>query len=79
MVGNEIIVLTQQDIRRVEDTRVISYSRVGPNGQFLPLDTSPPGAVYFPRQTPRTSALWMILSAMLLTKGSVCEWTSMRM
>lgn len=48
MVGNEIIVLTQQDIRRVEDTRVISYSRVGPNGQFLPLDTSPPGAVYFP-------------------------------
>ncbi|XP_033163106.1 uncharacterized protein LOC117142917 [Drosophila mauritiana] len=52
MVGNEIFVLTQQDIRRVEDTRLISYSRLGPNGQFIPLDTSSPGAVYVPPPNP---------------------------
>ncbi|XP_039491169.1 uncharacterized protein LOC120451489 [Drosophila santomea] len=47
MVGNEIFVLTQQDIRRVEDIRVLSYNRLGPNGQFPPLDTASPGPVHF--------------------------------
>ncbi|KAH8277289.1 hypothetical protein KR026_008722 [Drosophila bipectinata] len=41
MVGNELFVLTQQDIRRVEDTRVFSYNRVV-NGQLWPMETPVP-------------------------------------
>uniref|UniRef100_B3P101 GG16990 n=1 Tax=Drosophila erecta TaxID=7220 RepID=B3P101_DROER len=53
MVGNEIFVLTQQDIRRVEDIRLLSYNRLGPNGQFSPVDTSSPGPMNFSQ--PNTS------------------------
>ncbi|KAH8322003.1 hypothetical protein KR074_008191 [Drosophila pseudoananassae] len=38
VVGSELFVLTQQDIRRVEDTRVFSYNRVV-NGQLWPMET----------------------------------------
>lgn len=31
MVGNELFMLTQQDVRRVEDTRHMSYNRLNPN------------------------------------------------
>ncbi|EDV93822.1 uncharacterized protein LOC6563748 [Drosophila grimshawi] len=36
MVGNEMFVLIQQDIRRIEDTRHVSYTRYSPNGQIFP-------------------------------------------
>uniref|UniRef100_A0A6P4FLU7 Uncharacterized protein LOC108052516 n=1 Tax=Drosophila rhopaloa TaxID=1041015 RepID=A0A6P4FLU7_DRORH len=40
LVGNEKFVLTQQDIRRVEDIRMLTYNRLAPNGQFYPVDLS---------------------------------------
>ncbi|KAH8326220.1 hypothetical protein KR067_003566 [Drosophila pandora] len=42
VVGNELFVLTQQDIRRVEDIRVLSYNRVSSNGQICPMGVAPP-------------------------------------
>ncbi|KAH8417148.1 hypothetical protein KR222_004757 [Zaprionus bogoriensis] len=42
MVGNELYVLTQQDVRRIEDVRHMSYSRVSPHGQQLPFGTCTP-------------------------------------
>ncbi|XP_016949071.1 uncharacterized protein LOC108023893 [Drosophila biarmipes] len=52
MVGNEIFVLTQQDVRRVEDIRMLTYSRLGSNGQLCPLDSTPPAPVAFSLPTP---------------------------
>ncbi|KAH8418498.1 hypothetical protein KR009_005681 [Drosophila setifemur] len=40
IVGNELFVLTQQDIRRVEDIRVLNYSRLAPNGQLFSAGTT---------------------------------------
>lgn len=37
VVGNETFIFSQQDVRRVEDTRYFSYNRMLPNGQLQPL------------------------------------------
>ncbi|XP_037717979.1 uncharacterized protein LOC119552194 [Drosophila subpulchrella] len=55
MVGNEIFVLTQQDVRRVEDVRILSYSRLGSNGQLRPVDSTSPAPVAFSLPTATTT------------------------
>ncbi|XP_001359466.3 uncharacterized protein Mst89B [Drosophila pseudoobscura] len=42
MVGNEMFVLTQQDVRRTEDIRYLSYDRIAPNVHLFP--TAAPAA-----------------------------------
>ncbi|XP_052840046.1 uncharacterized protein LOC128254755 [Drosophila gunungcola] len=53
MVGNETFVLTQQDIRRVEDIRMLTYNRMEPNGQLFPMVSCPtaPGPFCLPTTT----------------------------
>ncbi|XP_022213558.2 uncharacterized protein LOC111068401 [Drosophila obscura] len=41
MVGNEMFVLTQQDVRRTEDIRYLSYTRIMPNGHMFPTAAAP--------------------------------------
>ncbi|EDW66657.1 uncharacterized protein Mst89B [Drosophila virilis] len=36
-VGNEMFILTQQDIRRIEDIRHLSYNRLGSHAQISPI------------------------------------------
>lgn len=38
ILGNEYFVVTQEDIRHVEDTRILSYNKLLPNGELMPLD-----------------------------------------
>ncbi|XP_017076453.2 LOW QUALITY PROTEIN: uncharacterized protein LOC108111481 [Drosophila eugracilis] len=47
MVGNEIFVLTQQDVRRVEDIRMLSYNRLGSNGQLCPVYSAIPAPIHY--------------------------------
>ncbi|SPP84504.1 uncharacterized protein LOC117586753 [Drosophila guanche] len=42
MVGNEMFVLTQQDVRRTEDIRYLSYNRIMPNGHLFPTAAAAP-------------------------------------
>ncbi|XP_017111131.1 uncharacterized protein LOC108135078 [Drosophila elegans] len=53
MVGNETFVLTQQDIRRVEDIRMLTYNRLEPNGHPFPMVSYPtaPGPFCLPTTT----------------------------
>ncbi|XP_034660046.1 uncharacterized protein LOC117896103 [Drosophila subobscura] len=44
MVGNEMFVLTQQDVRRTEDIRYLSYNRIMPNGHLFPTAAAAPAA-----------------------------------
>ncbi|BFF89942.1 uncharacterized protein DMAD_08575 [Drosophila madeirensis] len=44
MVGNEMFVLTQQDVRRTEDIRYFSYNRIMPNGHLFPTAAAAPVA-----------------------------------
>ncbi|XP_064535698.1 uncharacterized protein Mst89B [Drosophila montana] len=37
IVGNEMFILTQQDIRRIEDIRHLSYNRLGSHAQISPI------------------------------------------
>ncbi|XP_017062472.1 uncharacterized protein LOC108102243 isoform X2 [Drosophila ficusphila] len=50
-----MFILTQQDVRRVEDIRMLSYSRIGPNGLFCPVDLAPQAAVTFFQPQPITT------------------------
>lgn len=38
MVDNDYYVLTQQDVRKIEDTRFLSISKVNKNGTLNPID-----------------------------------------
>ena len=38
MLGNECFVVTQQDIRRIEDTRLLSYCKLTPTGELIPME-----------------------------------------
>lgn len=38
IINNQIYLMVQQDIRHIEETRHISYAKVGQDGQFFPID-----------------------------------------
>ncbi|XP_030375656.1 uncharacterized protein LOC115624945 [Scaptodrosophila lebanonensis] len=39
-VGDEVFIMTQQDIRRVEDIRFLTYHTITPDGNISPIDTA---------------------------------------
>ncbi|XP_055850589.1 uncharacterized protein LOC129915148 [Episyrphus balteatus] len=39
VLGNECFIITQQDVRKIEDSRFISYHKLGPNGELIPVET----------------------------------------
>lgn len=40
VVGNECFIITQQDVRRIEDSRLFSYNKLNAKGEVVPMDTS---------------------------------------
>ncbi|KAH8343922.1 hypothetical protein KR084_001790 [Drosophila pseudotakahashii] len=72
MVGNEIFVVTQQDVRRVEDVRMLSYNRLGPNGLLCPVDSAPPAPVPF--SLPTTTNLCTLEDLMAQTTRNRVKW-----
>lgn len=40
VLGNECFIVTQQDVRKIEDARFISYHKLGPNGELIPVETT---------------------------------------
>ncbi|XP_067634266.1 uncharacterized protein Mst89B isoform X2 [Eurosta solidaginis] len=38
--GNECFIITQQDMRRIEDSRIFSYSKVNSKGELVPMETA---------------------------------------
>ncbi|XP_014085558.2 uncharacterized protein Mst89B [Bactrocera oleae] len=40
VVGNECFIITQQDIRRIEDSRLYSYNKLNAKGEVIPMDTT---------------------------------------
>uniref|UniRef100_A0A034VIA4 Uncharacterized protein n=1 Tax=Bactrocera dorsalis TaxID=27457 RepID=A0A034VIA4_BACDO len=39
VVGNQCFIITQQDIRRIEDSRLYSYNKLNAKGEVVPMDT----------------------------------------
>ncbi|XP_049305312.1 uncharacterized protein LOC105223339 isoform X2 [Bactrocera dorsalis] len=39
VVGNQCFIITQQDIRRIEDSRLYSYNKLNGKGEVVPMDT----------------------------------------
>ncbi|XP_017004513.2 uncharacterized protein Mst89B [Drosophila takahashii] len=72
MVGNEIFVVTQQDVRRVEDIRMLSYNRLGANGRLCPVDSTPPATVPF--SLPTTSNLCTLEDLIAQTARNKVKW-----
>ncbi|XP_017474358.1 PREDICTED: uncharacterized protein LOC108364981 [Rhagoletis zephyria] len=42
VLGNECFIITQQDVRRIEDSRVFSYNKMNAKGEFVRMDTADP-------------------------------------
>ncbi|XP_055904571.1 uncharacterized protein LOC129940304 [Eupeodes corollae] len=39
VLGNECFIISQQDVRKIEDSRFISYHKLGPNGELIPVES----------------------------------------
>ncbi|XP_039953195.1 uncharacterized protein LOC126752716 [Bactrocera neohumeralis] len=39
VVGNQCFIITQQDVRRIEDSRLYSYNKLNAKGEVVPMDT----------------------------------------